>query len=133
MTKTVKEPPQLGARETGSWCFAAAEVMLRADRGLNPFLQYQIAQRSTHAHAHAHARPDSDVREDGTMAGAPDDSKSQGEDGAAHQTGQVVQMIRTRWNVFDHGSTGGGFIPILSDDLVCSEIDKDRIVVIFCQ
>ncbi|WP_158218305.1 hypothetical protein [Roseateles puraquae] len=43
--KTVNHPPALIAQETTSWCFAAAEQMVRRYFKLEDDTQWQIAER----------------------------------------------------------------------------------------
>lgn len=128
MEKDVTNPPALVAQETGAWCFAAAEVMVRAYSNLSAMSQYAIARRNTLSLAAL----DPDVQEQWELALALDASADppQQENGGANLTSQIVQMVRTQWNAFDVVTTGGRFIAHLTADLVRGEIDNDRIFVI---
>ncbi len=128
MEEDVTHPPALVAQETGAWCFAAAEVMVRAYRNLPALSQYAIARRNTLSLAAL----DPSVQERWDLAQALDASVDppQQENGGANLASEVVQMVRTQWNAFDTATTGGRFIPNLTADLVRGEIDNDRIFVI---
>ncbi|MDK4734785.1 hypothetical protein [Rhizobium sp. CNPSo 3490] len=123
---TVTTPPALVAQETSSWCFAAAEVMVRSYRSLPAVLQYDIARRTTWALAEL----DPAVQERWELAEALDLSAGQREEGGANLLSQVVQLVRTQWNAFDNAATGGRFVQHLTAELVRTEIDNDRIFVV---
>ena len=129
MENDVTNPPVLVAQETGAWCFAAAEVMVRAYRNLPPMSQYAIARRSTVSLAAL----DPAVGERWELAQALDASVDppQQENGGANLNSEVVQVVRTQWNAFDDAATGGHFPATdLTADMVRGEIDADRIFVI---
>ncbi len=128
MEEDVANPPVLVAQETGAWCFAAAEVMVRAYRNLSAMSQYAIARRNTLSLAAL----DPNVQEEWALAQTLDASVTppQREDDGANLASQAVQMVRTQWNAFDMVSTGGRFVENLTADLVRGEIDHDRIFVI---
>ncbi len=123
---TVANPPALVAQETPSWCFAAAEVMVRNYRKLPPLSQYEIARRITRSLAAL----DPAVQEQWDLAEALDASTEQPENGGANMLSQVVQLVRTQWNAFDTAATGGRFAQNLTSEQVRTEIDSDRIFVI---
>jgi len=122
----VAHPPALVAQETPSWCFAAAEVMVRNYRTLPLMSQYAIARRITLSLAAL----DPAVQEQWDLAQALDASTGQHEDGGANMASQLVQLYRTQWNAFDTAATGGRFVQNLSPELVRGEIDNDRIFVV---
>ncbi|KKZ84087.1 hypothetical protein B5K05_23495 [Rhizobium phaseoli] len=123
---SVTRPPALVAQETPSWCFAAAEVMVRNYRGLPTMSQYDIARRITWSLAEL----DPAVQERWELAEALDASIGQHEDGGANLRSQIVQLVRTQWNAFDNMATGGRFVQSLTAKLVQTEIDNDRIFVV---
>ncbi|HEV7309256.1 papain-like cysteine protease family protein [Ensifer sp.] len=124
---TVAHPPALVPQETGAWCFAAAEVMVRSYRGLTAYTQYQIARRITFALAEL----DPEVQEHLEFAQAMDQSTGQQESGGANLSSEVVQLIRSQWNAFDNAATGGQFASAdLTAVQVKAEIDNNRIFVI---
>jgi hypothetical protein len=126
--RTVTNPPTLVPQETGAWCFAAAEQMVRAYLGLEVRTQYEIARAFTAARAVV----DPTLQEPWQMAVAMDESSNppQAENGGANDSSQVVQLVRAQWGVFDQDATDGTFIDALDEVTVREEIDHDRIVVV---
>jgi hypothetical protein len=122
----VNNPPALIAQETGAWCFAAAEQMVRAYYGLEARNQYQIARRI----AAARAELDPQFQETWQLAQALDASMEQTENGGANLASQVVQLVRTQWGAFDHDATHGHFEANLTAEIVKREIDANRIFVL---
>ncbi|MCZ7447921.1 hypothetical protein O8B93_10035 [Agrobacterium rhizogenes] len=123
---TVNNPPALIAQETPSWCFAAVEQMVRAYRGLAAATQYAIARRNTAALATV----DPQVQERWELAQILDQSGDVDEMGGANPHSEVVKLVSSQWNAFDHGTTGGQFVPALTVDIVRREIDNNRVFVI---
>lgn len=122
----VKNPPLLVAQETQSWCFAAAEVMVRNCFGLPNLSQYVIARRITENLAAL----DPEVQEKWELALMMDQSLDLQEDGGTNSSSHLVQLVRSQWNAFDHTSTSGYFVPDLTAELVRKEIDNNRVFVI---
>lgn len=126
--RTVKKPPTLVPQETGAWCFAAAEQMVRRYFGLAVPTQYEIARAFTSALAEV----DPALQEQWQLASAMDESSvpPQLENGGANLSSQVVRLVQSQWGVLDQDATGGRFIDSLDEATVRQEIDNDRILVV---
>jgi hypothetical protein len=124
---TVNNPPALVAQQTGAWCFAAAEVMVRSFYNLPVMTQYNIARRSTAALAQL----DPSVQDNWDMALAMDQSLNEQENGGANMASQIVQMVNSHWGAFDNAATNGHFLnTALTAADVRNEIDNNRIFVV---
>lgn len=123
---TVTDVPALIAQRTPSWCFAAVEEMVRAYYGLAPATQYAIARRNTEALATV----DPQVQDRWEMAQVLDQSAGINEMGGANQNSDVVKLVSSQWNAFDHATTGGQFVANLTAEIVKCEIDNNRVFVI---
>ncbi|CDN95007.1 hypothetical protein [Agrobacterium tumefaciens] len=123
---TVTNLPALIAQGTPSWCFAAVEEMVRAYYGLPAATQYAIARRNTAALANA----DPQVQERWELAQVLDQSTGVDEMGGANQNSDVVKLVSSQWNSFDHETTGGQFVADLTAEIVRREIDNNRVFVI---
>ncbi|MFK3780329.1 hypothetical protein [Agrobacterium sp. NPDC089420] len=123
---TVHNPPALIAQETPSWCFAAVEQMVRAYYGLGAATQYAIARRNTAALATV----DPQVQERWELAQVLDQSAEIDEQDGANPDSNIVKLVFSQWNAFDHATTGGRFVDALTADIVRREIDHDRVFVI---
>lgn len=123
---TVNNPPALVAQETPSWCFAAVEQMVRAYRELAAATQYAIARRNTAALATV----DPEVQERWELALILDQSAAIDEMGGANPDSNIVRLVSSQWNAFDHATTGGHFVADLTPEIVRGEIDNNRVFVI---
>lgn len=123
---TVNNPPVLVPQDTPAWCFAAVEQMVQAYRGLPAGTQYDIARRNTAALATV----DPQVQERWELAQVLDQSAGILELGAANPNSNIVKLVSSQWNAFDHTTTGGHFVNGLTADIVRSEIDNNRVFVI---
>ncbi|PZP08744.1 hypothetical protein QYR00_22855 [Agrobacterium tumefaciens] len=123
---TVNNPPALIAQATAAWCFAAVEQMVRAYYGLGPATQYEIARRNTAALATV----DPQVQERWELAQVLDQSASINELGGANPNSNIVKLVSSQWNAFDHTTTGGHFVDGLTADIARREIDNNRVFVI---
>jgi len=124
---TVANPPALVAQETGAWCFAAAEVMVRNYYNVAASTQYAIARRQ----ALLLAESDSNLEYRWVMAESSDMGAQRNEAGGTNLNSEIVQLVRAQRNVFNDGATGGRIIPgNLTPQLVRDEIDANRIFVI---
>ncbi|WP_457588945.1 papain-like cysteine protease family protein [Ensifer canadensis] len=103
---SVSNSPTLIAQETPSWCFAAAEVMVRQYYGLPQMSQYEIARASTAALAQA----DLSLGEKWDLAQVLDSSADVTEDVGENHKSKIVELVRGQWNAFNHDATGGQFI-----------------------
>ncbi len=122
----VQNPPALVAQETPSWCFAAAEMMIRTYYGLPDLSQYDIARRITQNLAAL----DPEVQEKWEVALMMDQSLDVQEESGTNSDSRLVQLVRTQWNAFDHTATNGYFVPDLTAELVRKEIDNNRVFVV---
>ncbi|MCZ7852630.1 MULTISPECIES: hypothetical protein [Agrobacterium] len=123
---TVNNPPVLVPQDTPAWCFAAVEQMVRAYYGLPAATQYEIARRNTEALASV----DPQVQERWELAQVLDQSAGIDEQGGANANSNVVKLVSSQWNAFDHTTTGGHFVNGLTADTVRHEIDNNRVFVI---
>lgn len=123
---TVTNIPALIPQRTPSWCFAAVEEMVRAYYGLGAATQYAIARRNTAALATV----DPQVQERWELAQVLDQSTGVNENGGANQNSDVVKLVSSQWNSFDHEATGGQFVAALTAEIVKREIDNNRVFVI---
>ncbi len=123
---TVTNPPALVAQDTPAWCFAAVEQMVRAFCGLPAATQYEIARRNTEALATV----DPQVQERWELAQTLDQSGGIVEQGGVNPHSNVVRLVSSQWNAFDHTTTNGHFVKGLTADIVRDEIDNNRVVVI---
>ena len=123
---TVNNPPVLVPQDTPAWCFAAVEQMVRAYYGLPAATQYEIARRNTEALASV----DPQVQERWELALVLDQSAGIDEQGGANANSNVVKLVSSQWNAFDHTTTGGHFVNGLTADTVRHEIDNNRVFVI---
>lgn len=124
--KTVKNPPKLVLQETPSWCFAAAEVMIRAYYNQASLSQYAIARSATEALAQA----EPNVQLQWVQALSYDQEHKVAENGGANLQSHIVQLVRSQWNSFNHDATGGHFVQNLTPEQVLTEIASDRIFVV---
>ncbi|MBD9571879.1 papain-like cysteine protease family protein [Ensifer sp. ENS08] len=124
--RTVRNPPSLIPQETGSWCFAAAEAMVRAYYRLPTLSQYEIARASTEALSRTGTR----ITEQWEMARALDDSMGVAEDGGRNLNSNVVQLVRGQWNSFSQEVARAYFIKDPQWDDIRREIENDRILVV---
>lgn len=123
---TVNKPPVLVPQDTPAWCFAAVEQMVRAYYGLPAATQYEIARRNTEALATV----DPQVQERWELAQVLDQSAGINEQGGSNANSNVVKLVSSQWNAFDHTTTGGHFVNGLTADIVRHEIDNNRVFVI---
>jgi hypothetical protein len=123
---TVNNPPALVPQLTPAWCFAAVEQMVRAYYGLPAATQYVIARRNTAALATV----DPEVRERWELAEVLDQTGGINEQAGANRNSNIVQLVSSQWNAFDHETTGGHFVNGLTADIVRHEIDNNRVFVI---
>ncbi|PSS64534.1 hypothetical protein C6558_13755 [Ensifer sp. NM-2] len=123
---SVSNSPTLIAQETPSWCFAAAEVMVRQYYGLQQMSQYEIARASTAALAEA----DLSLAEKWDLAQVLDSSADVTEDVGENHKSKIVELVRGQWNAFNHDATGGQFIAKPTWEDVRAEIDNDRVFVV---
>lgn len=124
--RTVSDPPTLVAQKTSSWCFAAAEVMVRAYYGLPKLTQYEIARASTEALSEAQFG----LRERWELAMALDSSLGVTENDGENPSSHIANLVRGQWHSFNHEATGGRFIANVSWADVQEEIDNDRVFVV---
>lgn len=124
--RTVSDPPTLVAQKTSSWCFAAAEVMVRTYYGLPKLTQYQIARASTEALS----KVQFGLGERWELAMALDSSLEITEDDGENPNSHIANLVRGQWHSFNHEATGGRFIANVSWADVQEEIDNDRVFVV---
>ena len=123
---TVKNPPALVAQETGAWCFAAAEQMVRSFFGFAARTQYQIARQL----AASRGLVDPNFIEQWQLALALDESANQPDNNGANNASQVVQLVRATYGTINDADTHGRFVENLSAADIRGEIDANRIFVI---
>ncbi len=125
--RTVRNPPRLIPQQTGAWCFAACESMVRSYYQLPGRSQYQIARAYTAERANV--EPDLNLR--WQMAWATDQGPPvQHEQNGDNPNSQIVALVRSEWGVVDADATNGRYIAALDEAVVRREIDADRILVI---
>ncbi|MDO1581773.1 papain-like cysteine protease family protein [Rhizobium oryzicola] len=124
--KSVKSPPKLVLQETSSWCFAAAEVMIRAYYKKPSLSQYDIARSATEARAQA----DLDLQLKWVQALSFDEENKLLENGGGNDKSHIVQLVRREWNSFNQDATGGHFVQNLTPEKVLEEIANNRVFVV---
>jgi len=123
----VTNPPALAPQQTGAWCFAAAEVMVRAYYNLPTMTQYDIAR----AALWALSRVDAGEQDQWDLAEALDQSLNQNENGGANMASQIVQLVRSHYGALNNTATNGHFFNgVLAAADVRGQIDADKIFVI---
>ncbi len=124
----VPNPPSLIAQETGAWCFAAAEQIVRAYYELEERTQYEIARAFTSARALVEAELGVEWQTAVLMDATAEPPEL--EEGGANLNSAVVQLVRSEYGVFNQDATGGAIVGLLTEGIVRAEIDVDRVLVI---
>ena len=137
MSRDVTNPPDLVAQETGAWCFAAAEQMVRAYGNMEVPSQYSIAYASLMLLL-GQGDPEvvnswADAGETDLLLGVDEDitpAQLEESGNAPNPDSERVAMVRRTHGIFNHWDLAGRFCyPCLPRDIQ-EDIGADKLVVI---